>query len=136
MKIEEIMTFDVPKIHPGAPLSVASQKMQKNNVPYLAVMEQGALVGIITEREITVKATTSESDPDKDIVADSMVLSVITCGPEDDSAGVMSLMKEKEISQILVVNPKQDHTRGTKLMGAVSLKAIESLMKPPMPAAA
>ena len=136
MKIEEIMTFDVPKIHPGAPLSVASQKMQKNNVPYLAVMDQDALVGIITEREITVKAMTTEEDPDTDIVADSMVLSVITCGPEDDSADVMSLMKEKEISQVLVVDPKQDRTRGTKLMGAVTLKAIESLTKPSLAAAA
>jgi CBS domain-containing protein len=136
MKIEEVMTFDVPMIHPGAPLSVASQKMQKNRVPYLAVVEHGALVGIITDRDVTVTAMNSESDPETEIVADSMVSPVITCGPQDESDHALSLMKGKEIAQLFVVDPKQDRSRGERLMGVVSLKAIESLMKPSIPTAA
>jgi len=136
MKIEEVMTFDVPMIHPGAPLSVASQKMQKNRLPYLAVVEHGALVGIITDRDVTVTAMNSESDPDEDIVADSMVLPVITCGPQDESDQALSLMREKGISQLFVVDPKRDSSRGEQLMGVVSLKAIESLTKPSIPTAA
>lgn len=136
MKIEEIMTFDVPTIHPGAPLNVASQKMQKCKVPYLAVLDQEALVGIITERDITVTAMNSESDPDTDIVADSMVLQVVTCFPQDDSDRALALMKEREISQVLVIDPKRDGSHGDKLLGVVSLKAIEALTKPSLPAAA
>jgi CBS domain-containing protein len=136
VKIEELMTFDVPTIHPGAPLSVASQKMQKNRLPYLAVIEHGVLVGVITDRDVTVTAMNSESDPEKDIVADSMVLPVITCGPQDESDHVLSLMKEKGISQLFVVDPKRDRSRGEQLMGVVSLKAIESLTKPYVPTAA
>ncbi len=55
--VSEIMTTDVQVISPRASLQSAAQLMDQLNVGSLPVCEDGRLLGIVTDRDITVRGT-------------------------------------------------------------------------------
>jgi CBS domain-containing protein len=128
MQVREIMNPNVASIHPGAPLTEASRLMQRRRSRVLAVVEDGSLVGVLTERDITVKAMDSEMNPENDIVADSMTLPVVTCSEGADISEVRDLLTRHGISQLFVV--EKNNRGGERLLGMVSEKELGQLESP------
>ena len=63
MQIKEIMTRKVEVVHPEATLWEAAQKMAALDVGPLPVCNGDELVGMLTDRDITVRATAEGRDP-------------------------------------------------------------------------
>jgi CBS domain-containing protein len=115
MQLKDAMTRDVEVIRPDATLMEAAQKMKRLNVGPLPVCDGEQLVGIITDRDITVRATAAGQSPGETRVRDVMTRDVVFGFEDQDLGDAARLMEQRQIRRLVVLN--QDK----KLVGIVSL---------------
>ena len=115
MKVKEIMTREVDVVSPETTLRDAAERMNSLDVGVLPVCDTDRLVGMITDRDITVRATAAGCDPKTTLVGDAMSQEVIWCYDDQDVQEAARLMKERQIRRLLVMN------RANDLVGIVSL---------------
>jgi CBS domain-containing protein len=118
MQIREIMTGGVEVIHPDSTLDEAAAKMKRLDIGLLPVWDGNRLVGIITDRDITVRSVAQSEDPTSDQVRDIMTPEVVSCFEDQAVAEVTRLMREKQIHRVLVLD------RDERLVGIVSLADV------------
>jgi CBS domain-containing protein len=114
-KISEVMTRGVEVIRPAETLQRAAQRMDELNVGALPVCEGESLVGMITDRDITVRATAAGLDPNQTPVSDVMTEQTRWCTEEQTIDEVMRQMSDVQIRRLPVLN------RAHELVGIVSL---------------
>jgi CBS domain-containing protein len=115
MLVKEIMTRNVEVVSPGDTLEQAARKMEELNVGPLPVCEGNRVVGMLTDRDITVRATAAGCDPKTTLVSDTMSQDITSCFEDQDVREAADLMKQKQIRRLLVMN------RANDLIGIVSL---------------
>ena len=113
--IREVMSSDVEVINPNDTLRDAAEKMRSLNVGPLPVCDGQRILGMITDRDIVVRAIALGRDPNTTQVADAMSSGIEYCFDDDNTDGVLRRMKEKQIRRMIVVD------RNKKLVGIVSL---------------
>ena len=118
MLLKDIMTRDVEVIHPNASLQEAADRMDALNVGPLPVCDGDRLVGMITDRDVVVRATAAAMDPRTARVRDAMTDEVIFAFEDQDVREAARLMAEKQIRRLVVLN------RDKRLVGIVSLGDI------------
>ena len=79
MKINEIMTTEVEVVAPDATIKDAAQRMARLNVGSLPVWDGERLVGMVTDRDLTVRAVAEGLDPAETSVRDCMSPKVVSC---------------------------------------------------------
>ena len=115
MRVSEVMTRGVECTGPDATLQEAAAKMKSLDVGPLPVCDNDRLVGMVTDRDITVRAT-AEGDAPKDVrVRDVMTPEVIYCFEDALVKDAALLMQQKQVRRLLVLN------RDKRLVGIVSL---------------
>jgi CBS domain-containing protein len=126
MLVKEIMTHNVEVVSPGDTLEQAAKRMEELNVGPLPVCEGNRLVGVLTDRDITVRATAAGCDPKSTLVCDVMSQENLVCCFEDqDVQDVARLMKEKQVRRIPVMS------RANHLVGIVSLGDLATEARDP-----
>jgi CBS domain-containing protein len=115
MKIREIMTADVECVCPDDTLQEAAIKMKDLDVGPLPVCDRDHLAGMLTDRDITVRAIAKGLDPRSTRVRDVMTRDVIHCYDDEDAEAAARLMQERQVRRILVIN------HDGRLAGIVSL---------------
>ncbi len=95
-------------VQPNETVSVAIQQLGEHDRGSLPVCDnKGELVGIITERDIVRKCFAHSIDCAKIKIKDVMTKKVIIGNPEDDLSYAISVMKEKRIRHIPIVDNKK-----------------------------
>lgn len=113
--VSEVMTHDVTVVSPQDSVQRAAQMMSEWNIGALPVCDGQRLVGMITDRDITIHSTASGQSPEQMHVADVMTDEVLWCY-EDQSVGeVLQQMGEEQIRRIPVLD------RNKQVVGMVSL---------------
>src|SRR5690606_41459614 len=107
MQVSEVMTREVEVISPDASLREAARKMDDLNVGVLPVCDGQRLVGMITDRDITVRATSIGESPDVTRVDEVMSEEVWWCYEDEDVEDVARRMGEKQIRRMPVID--HDH---------------------------
>lgn len=122
MQINEVMTPNAECISPNATLHEAAERMKTLDVGSLPVWEGGQLVGMLTDRDITIRSVSDGRDPRQHHVRDAMTPEVIFCYEDQEVTEVAQLMQEKQIRRLPVLS------RDRRMAGIVSLGdlAIES----------
>jgi CBS domain-containing protein len=116
MQVAEVMTHGVECTRPDMTLQEAARKMRELDVGPLPVCgDHGKLVGMLTDRDITVRAVAAGDDPRTVKVRDVMTPEVIYCFEDEDVAKAAQLMKEKQVRRLVVLD------RDKRLVGIVSL---------------
>ena len=115
MQVKDIMTRGAECIAPEAPLDKTAERMKDLDVGSLPVCDHGRLVGMITDRDITVRATSMSLDPATTKVADVMTPGIAFCFEDHDVSEAAAIMKAKQIRRL----PVLDHNQ--HLVGIVSL---------------
>lgn len=113
-KVRDAMTADVDIVTPSAKVSDAAEKMRNLNVGSLPVLDQQNLVGIITDRDITVRVTADGGSPDSITVSQVMSKDVVSVSPDTDLDDAARLMANHQIRRLPVVD-------NGKLVGMLSL---------------
>ena len=114
--IQDIMTPDVQTISPQESVRRAAQLMDELNVGSIPVCDGDRLVGMITDRDITVRSTAAGQAPDQTCVADVMSTDVRTCFSNQQVDEVLGQMGDVQIRRVPVID-EQSH----QLVGIVSL---------------
>jgi CBS domain-containing protein len=115
MQVRDVMTRDVQMIEPHSTLREAAEVMKRFDVGPLLVCDGGRLIGIITDRDITVRATAEGQDPFEGRVRDAMSMDVSYCFEDEDVEEAARVMQEKQVRRLPVLN------RDRRLVGIVSL---------------
>jgi CBS domain-containing protein len=118
MEVKDIMTRDVEVVTPGATLQEAARKMRDLDVGSVPVCDGRRLKGILTDRDITIRATAEGLDPTEKTVQETMTEEVAYCYENTSLEEAALLMMEKQIRRLPVVNQNHD------LVGIISLGDI------------
>ncbi len=105
-KISEVMTRGVQVIPPDASLQRAAQLMDELNVGALPVCRGQELVGMITDRDITVRATAAGLGPDDHCVSEVMTAQTRWCTEDQSTDDVMRQMSDVQIRRLPVLDAK------------------------------
>jgi CBS domain-containing protein len=118
MKVFETMTPDVLMVGPSGTLAEAARLMKENDIGTLPVCDAGRLVGMLTDRDITVRATAEGRDPRVTRVEEVMTPEVICCLESDDVQQAADVMQRAQLRRLLVIDAEG------RLAGIVSLGDI------------
>lgn len=117
-KVRDDMTRQVETLAPEANAQDAARKMKDRDYGFLPVVEHGRVVGVLTDRDITLRVIAEGRDPSKTLVSDIMSRDVVVARPEDELETVYELMKERQVRRVPVVDAQR------KLAGMVTLARI------------
>ena len=115
MRIAEIMTRDPEVVPSDIFLKDAALKMQQLDVGMLPISDGDRLVGMLTDRDITVRGTAKGRDPTKTQVHEVMTPEVVYCFEDQEVSEAAKLMQEKQIRRLPILNQEK------RLVGIVSL---------------
>jgi CBS domain-containing protein len=115
MLVREIMSVGVECVRPQTTLQEAAQKMRQHDVGLLPICDKDRVLGVITDRDITVRATAEGRDSEIATVRAAMTNSAICCLEDDDVVTAATLMRTHQVRRLLVLSHEQ------QLVGIVSL---------------
>jgi CBS domain-containing protein len=116
MKLSEIMTRDVVVIQPDDSLQSAAKKMRDLNIGFLPVCDGDDLLGVISDRDITIRALADGMDVNIMLGRDLMTTPAIYCFDDQDVSEAAKIMEENQIRRLVVLG-REDKS----LVGVVSL---------------
>ena len=116
MHVSEVMTRGVACVSPEDSLIEAARKMKKIDIGIVPVCGQDEkLVGMLTDRDIVVRAIADARDIHETKVRDVMTPNVVFCSEDQTVEHAAHLMRENQIRRLVVLNHSQ------RLVGIVSL---------------
>lgn len=114
MKVRDIMNSRVTSARPDDSIAYAARLMAEEDVGVLPLIEKGRLEGIVTDRDIAVRAVAAAIPPQAE-VRRIMTDRVITCSPDVSIDDALSLMADEQVRRLPVCDPNG------KLVGIVAL---------------
>lgn len=109
----------VVTVAPGATVMEAVDKMNRNKIGALVVMDGGSVVGMFTERDVLQRVVGACHSPRDIHVADVMTTEVICCTPDEDIEDVAAVMKDRRIRHLPVCD-------GDELLGLISIGDVSA----------
>ena len=114
-KIAEVMTDRPRAITPETSIREAARLMEEEDVGSLPIVRDGAqLVGIVTDRDITVRAVARGLDPEQTSVTDVASEEVYSLSPDDDLDHALETMARAQVRRVPIV------VRENELVGMIS----------------
>jgi CBS domain-containing protein len=110
------MSRDVTSVTPDDTIRHAAELMDDLDVGALPVTEGNRLIGMITDRDITIRATAAGLSPEETLVTEVMTEDVCHCYEDQSIEDVMQDMRDIQIRRVPVVSRDQ-HT----LIGIVAM---------------
>jgi len=116
MKLSEIMTREVVILQPDDSLQSAAKKIRDRNIGFLPVCAREELIGVISDRDITIRALADGMDVNIMLGRDLMTTPAIYCFDDQDISEAAKIMVDNQIRRLVVLR-RED--KG--LVGVVSL---------------
>lgn len=115
MKLREVMTNPVIRIHPDEPVAVAARTFAHYNIGILPVCGgDGRLCGLVTDRDLVTRCMAAGRSPASTPVRDVMTKQVVSARPDMDTTAAAGLMGREQIRRLPVVE-------NGRLCGMISL---------------
>jgi CBS domain-containing protein len=121
MLIGDAMTRSVETISKGATLREAARQMASACVGFLVVLEGNQPVGVVTDRDITVRGVAKGLDPNATPVEQAMTFQAITCHEDQPIAAAARIMEEKAVRRLIVLDTRE------QLAGVISLDDLATI---------
>lgn len=119
MRLEQIMSRGLVAVDPEDKVVDAARAMRERRVSAALVVRGGALVGIVTERDLAHKLVAEGLSPEGLLVRELMTPDPVTATPETSAWGAMSRMTVKGIRHLPVCE-------GDRPVGIVSIRDLAS----------
>lgn len=115
MQIKDIMTRNVELADPNMKARDAARKMREDDVGALPVGENDRLVGMVTDRDIAMRAVAGDAPAENTAVRDVMSKGVYYCFEDEQLERAGELMAEHQVHRLPVLN------RDKRLVGMVAM---------------
>lgn len=102
--VKEVMTANPRMIKPTQTVKEAAKIMKEEGIGVLPVGIPEKVLGVITDRDITVRVTAEGADPAKVSVQEAMTHKFITCNENDSVERAAELMRKHDVSRVMVSN--------------------------------
>ncbi|MCW2278032.1 CBS domain-containing protein [Heliophilum fasciatum] len=112
--VGQIMTGDVMTVKSRDTLETAARIMRDLDIGSIPVVDDGRCVGIITDRDIIIRAVAEGHDVSSSPVNDTMTRGIVTASPDMDIHEAARIMSDRQIRRLPVV-------QGDRLVGIVAL---------------
>ncbi len=106
MKVNEVMTYGVDYVRPDSTIREAAEKMRDKNEGVIPVFEGDEPVGMVTDRDIAVRAIAEGKNPVGTKVKEVMTPEVFFCTENMELEEATQIMEYKKIRRLLV---KDEH---------------------------
>lgn len=123
-RISEVMTRDVKVIAPHESLQRAAQIMDELNVGALPAGQGDRVEGMVTDRDIVVRAVSAGLPVDSTPVSEIMSTNVQWCYEDEDIEDVMDRMRDVQIRRV-PVKDRQEHLVGMVSLGDIATKSTD-----------
>ena len=117
-RIADIMTRSVAVVGRDETLQAAARRMREMDVGALPVTDGKALVGMVTDRDITVRGVAEGMVAQESLVSDVMTEEVRWCRPDDTIEQVMAQMGDEQVRRLAVLDASNE------IVGIVALGDI------------
>ena len=114
MRVSEAMTREVRVATPGQSIRDVAKMMDEINAGSMPVGENDRLVGMITDRDIAIRAVAQGKGPDTPVREVMSSEKVLYCYEDDEISSVAKNMSEEQVRRLPVVN------REKRLVGIIS----------------
>lgn len=104
MQLKEFVNSRVETVQLDDTLQRAAEKMRELDVGSLPVCEGNHLVGMVTDRDVTIRAVAEGRDPGATTVREVMTPDVVCCSEDDEVEEAARIMQDNQVRRILVVN--------------------------------
>jgi CBS domain-containing protein len=102
-KVRDVMTANVVTLPKSAPLTDAARRMKESDIGDVLVMDDGTMCGVVTDRDIVVRAVAEGRDPNSVKLEEICSHQAITIGPDDPVDRAVQLMRENAVRRLPVV---------------------------------
>jgi len=114
-QIKDVMSPNFKWMAPDSPISQVAQQMRDMDCGFMPLAENDKMIGMITDRDIAVRAVADGKDPQQTKARDIMTPKTYYCYDDQDIEEVCNNMGEIQVRRLPVVN------RDKRLVGIVSL---------------
>jgi CBS domain-containing protein len=112
--IRDVMSDDLTTVSPQASVADAGMAMRQNDIGDVMVVEGDRFVGLLTDRDIVVRAVAEGRDPTTSRVQDVVTTDVLTLTPDATVDEAAQLMRDAAVRRVPVVE-------GDRPVGIVSI---------------
>ncbi|MDB5962341.1 MAG: histidine kinase [Massilia sp.] len=121
--IQDVMSRDVKSLSPEDTVHRAAQVMKEFDIGAVPVRDGDKLVGMITDRDITIRATAANKDPATTRIGDVMSTEVRTCTASQTVDEVLAEMGQTRIRRVPVIDQESHALVGIVSLGDMAVKA-------------
>jgi CBS domain-containing protein len=136
-RLGDVMTTGVETVAPGDTIRFAAEKMDALDVGSLPVCDGERLVGMVTDRDLAIRAVASGRDPNRTAVIEAMTPELVYALEEQSVDDAVELMREHEIRRLPIVDERRRLVGivaladlATRTGAALASEALEGVSKP------
>lgn len=135
--VREVMTTRPRSVRADTPLREVAELMETEDVGVIPVVDGDRLLGMITDRDIVVRAVAKGKDPESTRASEVASDELVTVEPEEDLSDALDLMARYQVRRLPVV--EDDRLVGVVSQADVALVAkekvtgelVEDISRPP-----
>lgn len=118
MKVKDMMHKGAECVAPNATLQQVARKMRDHDIGAIPVCEGGKPMGIVTDRDVTIRALANGKDSGTLLAKDVMSKNLVFCRDTEEAEDAIRIMEDNQVRRLPVLDEAQ------KLVGMVSLGDI------------
>jgi CBS domain-containing protein len=124
MKVKSSMHKGVEWMSPDTPVKTLAKAMLEHDIGAIPIGENDRLIGMVTDRDITVRAVANGKDISALTARDVMTKGIVWCRDSDDMTHAANIMQSKQIRRLPVID-KDKRMVGIMSLGDLSHAATE-----------
>ncbi|MEU8847996.1 CBS domain-containing protein [Streptomyces sp. NPDC093982] len=119
--VRDVMTTDPMTVEPQASVQAVARMMRDEDIGAVLVTEGGRLRGLVSDRDLVVRAVAEGGDPDRTTVAQACSEDLVTVGPDDDLILAVQVMREHSVRRVPVVD-RESHPVGIVALADLAME--------------
>jgi len=117
--VQEIMTRDIVTVDRHSTIFQAAVAMHEKNVGFIPVVDEGHVVGTVTDRDLVIRGY-AQKHPGSTPIQEVMSTTVIAVGPETPLKEAADKMADEQIRRLLVID--KGHLVGVVALGDLAVR--------------
>jgi CBS domain-containing protein len=127
MKLTEIMTREVEILQPDDSLQSAAKRMRDQDIGFLPVCDGETLLGVLSDRDITIRALADGMDVNIMLARDLMTTPAIYCFEDQDVSEAAKIMEENQIRRLVILSHDDKRVVGVISLGDLARNGTANL---------
>lgn len=103
--VSDVMTPAMITVTPDTTAFEAAEAMRDNHIGDVLIMDNGRVVGLLTDRDLAVRVLANRLDPASTLAADVASPDVVAVPPDAEVSAAIRLMRDRAVRRLPVVGP-------------------------------